>query len=55
MIGNFEKHIVVTGNPVDGFTFYGTFRTANEAGDWAADELSKEEWWTASLTDPDQW
>ena len=47
-----SKHIVITGNVVDGSFFYGPFDTADEAGEWAAVEHSDREWWIASLEDP---
>jgi hypothetical protein len=45
-------HIVVTGNPVDGFTFYGVFKTAEDANDWAELRLNGKEWWVAALVHP---
>ena len=41
-------HIVVVGNPVDGLTFYGPFKTEQDAID-AADRHTAEEWWIAPL------
>jgi hypothetical protein len=45
-------HIVVTGNPVDGLTFYGVFKTAEDANDWADIHLNGHEWWVASVVHP---
>lgn len=42
------KHILVTGNPVTGFTFYGPFDTANDAGE-AGDKLTLVDWWVGQL------
>jgi hypothetical protein len=47
-----ETHIVVTGNPVDGLTFYGVFKTAIDANDWADIRLNGKEWWVAELAHP---
>ena len=55
------RYIIITGNPVEGFTFYGSFDTiaqASAAGDhW---DLTQE-WWVARLwadpgeEGPDEW
>jgi hypothetical protein len=42
-------HIVVAGNPIDGFEFYGPFRTEPDAIEWAGENLDGD-WWTASLS-----
>ena len=42
-------HIVVTGNPVDGFAFYGPFKTAEHANEEADEAFRHEEWWIAPL------
>ena len=34
-----QQHIVVTGNPADGFTHYGPFDSERAAGEWAARAL----------------
>lgn len=46
------KYIIVTGNPVDGFTFMGPFGTRESAIEWTEDnsrDLSAD-WWIAALT-----
>lgn len=43
-------HIIITGNPVDGFEYIGPFETGAEAVDWAHSNPIKEEWWIAPLT-----
>ena len=45
--------IVVTGNPVDGFTFYGPFPSGQEAVEWADNAGRGDcdtDWWVAPLT-----
>lgn len=44
--------IIVTGNPVDGFTFYGPFEDGVEAQDWATAFLDGD-WWGANLRQPE--
>ena len=44
--------IVITGNPVDGLFFYGPFKTAEDANEWADAEQSDQEWWVAPLDEP---
>lgn len=45
--------IIIVGNPVDGLTYHGPFRTPKEATDWT-EENSKiiHEWWLARLKSP---
>lgn len=45
--------IVITGNPVDGFQYYGRFSDEPAAIDWADENLSEEDWWIAELINPD--
>lgn len=45
-----DLFIVIAGNVVDGLSHYGPFTDANEAGDWAAEELRDVEWVCAQLT-----
>lgn len=47
-----KPHIVITGNPVQGFFFYGPFQSETEAVDWAEREQSDFEWWIAPLQEP---
>ena len=43
-------HIVVTGNPVDGFNYIGPFKTADDAIEWADAKSDLEgDWWIAAL------
>lgn len=46
--------IVITGNPVDGFQYYGRFSDEPTAIDWADENLSEEDWWVAELINPDR-
>lgn len=46
--------LVLTGNPVDGLSFYGPFEDALAAGDWAEAGLSGHEWWIATLVPVEQ-
>ena len=41
-------HIVVAGDPVYGFEFYGPFRTLPDALEWADEHLDTD-WWAAPL------
>jgi len=42
-------YIVVLGNPVDGFTFWGPFRNVEDAIDWAERSVLTTSWWIADL------
>lgn len=44
--------IIITGNPVNGFTYYGTFSSVDEATDWAGLNLGGD-WWVAELNKPE--
>ena len=49
-----DLHIIIFGNPVNGFVFYGPYQTHHEA----VEVLEKEyqtgnEYWTAKLESPD--
>jgi hypothetical protein len=44
-------YIIITGNPVMGFTFHGPFDDSNEAMDYA-DQVG-DEWWVTQLTAPE--
>ncbi len=54
-------HIIITGNPVDGFEFIGPFKTADDAVAYAnGDQLNQfaaprieGEWWIAPLAAAD--
>ena len=43
--------IVITGNPVDGFEYYGPFDSPSQAGDWAED-LLQQDWWATIVESP---
>lgn len=44
--------ILIVGNLVDGFTFYGPFATSFEAIDWAEKAGLKEDWRIVCLVKP---
>lgn len=43
--------IIVTGNPVDGFEFFGIFETETEGIDWADAAFDDRDWWLASVSE----
>jgi hypothetical protein len=43
-----KQHIVVIGNPVDGFSFFGPFESFEDA-EWFGDRVDGE-WWITDLT-----
>lgn len=45
-----EKSIIISGNPVDGFAYFGPFDDDVSAIDWADQQRLPEAWWMASLT-----
>lgn len=45
-------HVIVCGNPCDGFEFIGTFPTGEEANDYADQWLSNRDWWVTLLQAP---
>lgn len=51
-------HIVIIGNPVDGFTHYGPFDDAAVATDWADEYVQADkyglDWWVVDLHDPEE-
>lgn len=47
----FGMHVVMIGNPVDGFTIYGPFKTGEDAILWAQDEVETD-WWIAKVFPP---
>lgn len=47
-------HVVLVGNPVDGFQVVGPFKTAEDAVFWAEDTLDGE-WCTAPLEAQEDW
>lgn len=44
-----DTYTVVTGNPVDGFTFYGPFTDPEDANEWADDNLRNLDWWVIPI------
>ena len=46
---NLQPACVVAGNPVDGFTIYGPFATADEANEWADGTKFDDPWWVTDL------
>lgn len=42
-------HILITGNPVDGFDYTGPFDTASDAADYANTHDIMPDWWVAPL------
>jgi hypothetical protein len=45
------KYVVVSGNPFDGMTIYGTFDTHEDAQQWAGPQL--DEWWVLEVKAPE--
>ena len=45
------QSIIVTGNPVDGFEFYGPFKSITEAAEHANTDglFDDHDWWVADL------
>lgn len=47
--------IIVTGNPVDGFEFFGPFDDEVAAAEWAdKNDDGMPYWWVSYLSNPDQ-
>lgn len=44
--------LLITGNPVDGFTYYGPFSDHDEASS-LADRCDHSDWWICELVRPD--
>jgi hypothetical protein len=51
------KYIIIEGNPVDGFRYYGPFKNFARAHEWAVNnrELDKRYWWAIPLTKGEQY
>lgn len=47
-------HIIITGNPVDGLSFIGPFKSSNLAAEHGNLDPHLEEWWIAPLQKPDE-
>lgn len=45
-------HVLITGNPVDGFKVYGPFKTGIDAAE-AGDDVPDSDWWTMPLHAPE--
>lgn len=45
-------HIIITGNPVEGFTYIGPFESAVDAAEHGNTDPELEEWWIAPLEKP---
>lgn len=43
------QYIVASGNPSDGFTYYGPFINQQSAHDWATRQRFDDDWWTLPL------
>ena len=49
------KHIIVYGNPVDGFSFIGPFDDHESAHEFAEEYKGGVEWWVLTLEEPDSY
>ena len=50
-----QQYIIIDGNPVDGYQFYGPFDDGEKASYWANLELDRDpEWFVAKLNSPDE-
>lgn len=48
-----EEYIVLSGSPFDGFCYYGSFSSFEEAEKWADEKIAfNSEWWVAKLDNP---
>jgi hypothetical protein len=45
-----SQHIVISGNPADGFGFYGPFEDPEVANDWADEQRFDWGHWVVELT-----
>jgi hypothetical protein len=46
------KNVLVVGDPVGGYRFYGPLKTEKEAMDFADFAFTAEKWWVADMTAP---
>ncbi len=44
--------MIITGDPIDGFRYFGPFADGNSACDWADSNVSEMNWWIAELNVP---
>lgn len=52
----FGLHVVIIGNPIDGFSIIGPFDHAPEAIDWAERRaVTADSWWVAPLDSTLDW
>lgn len=42
-------HIIIIGNPVDGFQFIGPFKTLDDAIEWESNVAIGADWWVAPI------
>lgn len=47
-----DQMIVVTGDPISGFQFFGPFPCETDAVDWADRQFNDREWWVAVVSNP---
>ena len=52
-VGKVKSHIVGSGNPVNGFQFYGPFEGHEAALDWVDLNLDSD-WWIVELENPEE-
>jgi hypothetical protein len=44
--------IIITGNPVDGFNYWGPYPTHTEAAEEASEFFRTCDWWISDISDP---
>jgi hypothetical protein len=49
---NSLPHVVLLGNPLDGFDIVGPFDAVDEAIEWAEHNVDSDCWWTTQLIGP---
>lgn len=42
-------HIIVRGDPINGLSFFGPFKTGDDATDFADQHIDDTDWWIARL------
>lgn len=48
-----DRSIIVAGNPIDGFKFYGPFDDAGGANKWGDNNIRNEDWVVGGLIAPE--
>lgn len=48
-----DTFIIMTGNPVDGFSFYGSYPSREEAAEDATVNITQADWWIVELQPAD--